>query len=282
MKKILVPTDFSKTAEAAINYAIHLFNQEEAELHLLHAYRIPISDPMTPMGMVEHFVTQQQHIAEKHFEKYANDFVNSHPAAKGKSIKIITHIEYGMGAELIKAVETKIKPNLIVMGTNGSTAHRFKIGSVAARTAINVKTPIIMIPPDTAYRPIEKIVFATNYNEEEAEILQDLMKNYNPTATKIYCVHIVNELDVTEQLRLVAFEQKFSKELEDGLIQLDVETTEDVVEGINTYVENKQANLLVMLHSNKNFFQKIFSPSVTSSVVFKANTPVMVYHQNKK
>ena len=36
-KRILMPTDFSNCAEAALNHAIYLAQQFQAELHLLHA-----------------------------------------------------------------------------------------------------------------------------------------------------------------------------------------------------------------------------------------------------
>jgi nucleotide-binding universal stress UspA family protein len=41
-RKILVPTDFSKTAEVALGYAVELSRQYNAELHLLHVGENPM------------------------------------------------------------------------------------------------------------------------------------------------------------------------------------------------------------------------------------------------
>lgn len=281
MKKILVPIDFSKTAEAAINYALHLFEEEPLEINMLHAYKIPISDPMTPMGMAELFVAEQQQKAENSFRKYANDFITNHPKAKERSIDIKTHLAYGMGADLIKSVEDSIKPDLIVMGTNGSTAHRFRIGSVAARTATKVQTPIIMVPAKAEYTLPKKIVFATNYKEDETAVIDELLKQYNPKSTKIYCLHVAKELDITEQLRFVVFKNRFKKELQEKLIELDAVEAEYIQDGISNYIKEKQADMVVLYHTNKNLLKKIFTPSVTRDVVFHSNVPVMVYHQKK-
>lgn len=281
MKKILIPTDFSKTAETAIDYGLHLVNDEPTELHILHAYSIPIIDPMTPLMLTEDFTNQQRELAEMHFEEYTKEFVKRHPVAEGKDIKIITHLDIGMGAEVITSAENEIQPDLIVMGTNGSTAHRFRIGSIAARTVRKVKTPIMMIPLNAQYTPPKKIVFATNYKEAEATVLLELLKQYNPEKTKIYCVHVAKELDITEELRLIDFRQKFKSEIVNGLIHLDVETAENIELGINKYIEKKQADMIVMLHTNKNLIKQIFTSSITSEVVFYANVPIMVYHQKK-
>jgi hypothetical protein len=40
-KKILLPTDFSKNAYNAINYAIELYKEESCEFFILHSYYLP-------------------------------------------------------------------------------------------------------------------------------------------------------------------------------------------------------------------------------------------------
>lgn len=42
MKKILIPTDFSNNALNAINYAAHLFKDQECAFYLLNAYKITV------------------------------------------------------------------------------------------------------------------------------------------------------------------------------------------------------------------------------------------------
>ena len=41
-RKILVPTDFSETAETALYYAVQLARQFDGELHVLHVYEDPM------------------------------------------------------------------------------------------------------------------------------------------------------------------------------------------------------------------------------------------------
>ena len=53
MKNILVPTDFSATAERALYYAIELAKKENAKLLLFHAYDINYTSGEIPYNVIE-------------------------------------------------------------------------------------------------------------------------------------------------------------------------------------------------------------------------------------
>ena len=54
MKKILVPTDFSKASEHAAKYAFGLAKDLWADIHFIHVYQPPLllGDPLTYGGAV--------------------------------------------------------------------------------------------------------------------------------------------------------------------------------------------------------------------------------------
>ena len=60
MKKILVPTDFSKCSELALEAAITLAKKFDAAIVLMHAYRVPVypypttADHLTPADLLEY------------------------------------------------------------------------------------------------------------------------------------------------------------------------------------------------------------------------------------
>ena len=66
MKTILVPTDFSKNAENAVDYAIHLAKTENAKIILLNAYYVMYLNPESGMDlMVEQGFAMRENSAEK-------------------------------------------------------------------------------------------------------------------------------------------------------------------------------------------------------------------------
>ena len=52
MKPIIVATDFSASAEYAMQYAARLATQLHTSLHLLHTYQMPVSMSDMPVMMV--------------------------------------------------------------------------------------------------------------------------------------------------------------------------------------------------------------------------------------
>jgi nucleotide-binding universal stress UspA family protein len=67
LQKILVPTDFSPAAAAAVKYACELATRFDAELHLLHALEVhPSLTPEFGMGLVlPKFISESKAAAEK-------------------------------------------------------------------------------------------------------------------------------------------------------------------------------------------------------------------------
>ena len=52
MKTILVPTDFSKNADSALNYAIEFAKKENAKLILLHTYHVNFMNGDVPYNLI--------------------------------------------------------------------------------------------------------------------------------------------------------------------------------------------------------------------------------------
>src|SRR5256885_651667 len=52
MNTILIPTDYSDTAENALNYAVELAKSSSAKLILMHAYQIPVPTGDVPVMLV--------------------------------------------------------------------------------------------------------------------------------------------------------------------------------------------------------------------------------------
>ena len=67
MKIILVPTDFSASAENAMVYAGHLARKLDASVLLLHVYQIPISMNDVPVMMVS--AEELRHNAEQGLDR---------------------------------------------------------------------------------------------------------------------------------------------------------------------------------------------------------------------
>ena len=139
---IVVPTDFSEDAEAALQQAVELAKATGGRIHLLHAYHFPtyaVAGPgmaySYPAGLFEDI---QRHAAVRVRE------VEKIIQAAGISVK--SEIVEGPPSERIVECAEREKADLIVMGTRGLTGLRHVVlGSVAERTLRHAPCPVMTV-----------------------------------------------------------------------------------------------------------------------------------------
>jgi nucleotide-binding universal stress UspA family protein len=143
IETILVATDFSESADRAVQTAVEFAKKFGAKLVVLHAYRveIPMASPMMAGGYVlpDGFFEQLGKHAKEQVEKAADEIKKQGVDATGLAIE-----ESAAMAILDVAKERSV--DLIVMGTRGLTGLKhFALGSVADRVVRSAPCPVLTI-----------------------------------------------------------------------------------------------------------------------------------------
>lgn len=143
---ILVATDFSPSAERAVALAADYARHFQAQLLVVHAYRvdIPVASPLTGGGYIlpDGFFEQIAKEARQRVEKVANEI-----SAKGVSATGIAVDRHPSEAIVDTARDRKV--DLIVMGTRGLTGLKhLALGSVADRVVRTAPCPVLTVGHD--------------------------------------------------------------------------------------------------------------------------------------
>lgn len=148
-RKILVPTDFSETAETALYYAKELARQFGAELHLLHVCEDPMllsGWPALASGPVSD-VGEEAAVLREQLKSLVTP-------EDGKTLKTEVHVVVGQPTGLaIAQYALDGEFELIVMGTHGrgALAHTL-MGSVAEKVVRSAPCPVLTIRHPTGRR----------------------------------------------------------------------------------------------------------------------------------
>ena|SRR5436190_3478465 len=139
--RILVPTDFSESADAALAYAVRLADQVGATVRLVHVFEDPdalslyseVYVPIPPDVRAEILTDMQRQLTAR-------------AAASGHG-NITTAVLNGAAAQTIVEGATAQQCDLIVMGTHGrhGMAHLL-MGSVAERVVRTAVCPVLVVP----------------------------------------------------------------------------------------------------------------------------------------
>jgi nucleotide-binding universal stress UspA family protein len=138
IKKILAPTDFSPSSEAAIDYAVTFAKRFEAEVILIHVIESPAYSVTDTLILVDHEAALKT-TAEALMENVYKTCIEKGLSASRSVVSGTPH------REIIKKAEQE-KADLIIMGTHGRTGvERLLLGSVAEKVVRLSMIPVLTV-----------------------------------------------------------------------------------------------------------------------------------------
>ena len=271
MKKILVPTDFSDTADKARDYAIQLAQVLDAEIILLNTYHIPYSgDGAVTFINMDQFAKQESEKLMKEEMEYCQ--------LNYSDVKFTSVCELGLVVDTIKSMSKKHAADLIVMGTTGASGFVGNLlGSNTAALIGSIATPIIAVPGNTTFNFPKRIVVANDLKESGEEMLYGTLKNIaGGTGSSIDFLFIVDEDAAVDKKKKRLQAANFDEEFDSSYHPFHFKEDEDVEEGILDYIDEKEFDLLVVVAHQRGFWEKLFHKSVSKALVKEAKLPILV------
>lgn len=140
VRQILVPTDFSDCAAAALDAAIELAGKLGARITVLHAWQIPTY--AFPFGSFVPAVDLPAAL-EDAAQKALAELVASRA---DRGVELRPMVRAGVAWEQILAVVKELPAELVVIGTHGRTGlPRALIGSVAEKVVRLAPVPVLTV-----------------------------------------------------------------------------------------------------------------------------------------
>jgi nucleotide-binding universal stress UspA family protein len=142
-KTYVVPVDFSKTSEAALDHAIKLSRENSATLLLVHAIptsAVAMAGPYEGPQMIVELEKAQREEAQKQMQR----LIQKKRLKPGRFRSVI--LMRGDPARVIANQAKKSRASMIIMGSHGRTGvKRLVLGSVAERTLRYASCPVLIV-----------------------------------------------------------------------------------------------------------------------------------------
>lgn len=272
MKTIIAATDFSGAATNAAMYATDMAVSLQANLLLVHVWKLPINYDGMVTPVLGDDLMEDAKKSMKALEKQL--------AHKSKrKINIDSKIAVGDFFTEFEKICNAVKPHVVVMGSQGTTAaERAVFGGHTVHAMKELDWPLITVPAGASFSAIKKIGLACDLKKVQevvpADELKALVKEFGAS------LHILNTGKKETFDPGIVFQ---SGVLQDILGDLQPNyhfiEHENVDEGIMDFAEKNKIDLLVVLPRHHNLLDKLIHKSHTKRLVLHSHVPVMALHQ---
>ncbi len=273
MKTILIPSDFSKTANNAACYAMELAKFINAKVILLNVYHIPYIVTEAPILIPSLDEIEIESI--KRITDCEKELQNKY----GKSVSIEKMARAGYLVDEIKDIVKERKIDLIVMGISDNGKLSEFIGSNAIKVTKNINCQTLIIPEESKFKKIENIAFACDYESTtDSPAIKQLKIFVQLFNAKLMIFNVLKphtEPSYSHAISGLKIENIF----EDTNHLVYFPENEDLVLAINEFVEKHNVDILVMMPKKHNLFAHLFQQTKTKKVAFNSHIPLLAIRE---
>ena len=270
MKTILLPTDFSPSAHNALEYALSLFKDEPAHFILLNAYYLIHSSQ-------EMLISVEDILRDNSIRALQKELIFMDNRTTHQPVEIEIMSRRGAPLEVIKKVIMERGVDVVVMGTGGSSGLKEKlIGSNTAHLIKNTRCPIIVVPEGVSYHQPKKIAFAAKMGQQDRiEDLEPLLAISKKHQAELVILNVASSRD---RLNKEQIWQKlnFNGHLRETGFSFHVVKDDQVLSGINDFIQDHAVDLLVVVPGTDNLIHRIFHPSISKKLALHSEIPLLV------
>lgn len=277
IRNIIVPTDFSETANNAYRYALDLAGFLGANVRLVHVYQ-PNSD--TGGAMLANGATEELHYKQELLESLSHTETIS---VVGRQSKPVTQVQpemiNGFVADELCALSRRKDTDLMVMGTTGK-ASLFErlLGSTSSEVARKASCPVILVPRHSHFERIDQLLYAYDYQRQGELILEKVLGFAAAFGAMVHLVHVCTSRGPgTNGPGSAAGGNVF--DLDGVKMQMYKLFHTDILEALAHHADETHSGLIAMGTHHRSFLEDIFHKKLTREMAFATSVPLIVFHE---
>ncbi len=283
MKKILVPTDFSKLSNHAADFAVHLAKRFGAEVFIVHFMEIPASHLTLHLSgearksdyMEDPLYNIQIIRANKH---KLNDLIS-----KFSSEEVVVAGEQ-LGGGFLNGIQHFIESNgidLVILGTTGEERlQEFFSGNHAEQLIEHLRIPVLTLR-DAVKKDILDIVLGLDladerYSKSSLAMVKSMTDKLNAR------LHILSVVNTGETDSLLSELNELARGAGLKNYMIDFIRTKNKMQGFLNYVNQVDAGMVITLSSARSGIHRFFQHSFSIELTKIAPVPVMTLNKNEE
>ena len=268
MKKILIPTDFSKCANNAVDFGLEIAKKSKAEIHFIHIQRTPVDWKKLRKEQEKNFPETLHEIglAKGELTKLKS---------KGKKAGIKTTTTLVFNNHDISTVLRDYENDFIIIGSHGTKGFKELIGSNTQKVVRQLSSPILVVKEKPKNLKFKDIVFASNFEKGVHQPFHKVIEFADLMEAQIHLLYVNMPFQFEESDQIEFVMQNFLEKCPRGTCSINIYNALNEERGIQKFAEKVNADLIALTTHGKTGFIKMISPSITESLVNHSNVPIL-------
>ncbi len=265
--KYLVPTDYSANAQDALQYALDMARLSNAEVHVLSVLSFPPSTAGTTGSLAIRMKEDAQAKMEEVLKFCEEQSFEVHPSIR----------EGGVVPTVLNMVE-EVEPDLIIMGTKGSSSiDSVVLGSVASKIIQKSPVPVLAIPNGSKFEGLTKITYASDLQKGGPIIANKILDLTEGFKSRVDVVHIFPVKAAPPYIQLDLLRKEIKADERERKVKYHLHRNDDIQEGLMNFMDASESQLLAMVTKKRNLFRKFIDPSLTRRVAMDVHMPLLTF-----
>jgi len=274
MKKIIIPVDFSKYSEYALETGAALAKQHNAELIVMHMLELSESIFSTSSTERNEETAFMLMVTNKEFEEFLDK-----PYLEGITVTPI--IKHHKVLKEVSKVASHEKADLIVMGSRGHSDHDgIFTGSNTEKVVRYSETPVLVVKSKPESVNFKNVVLGCDFSEESIDAVKKAIEALKELSENTTLLHVnlpnlgfmsTDEIDekITDFFKLADLKDKAS-----SIAYISDHTVED---GVLNYARRNSADAVAIITHGRTGLSHFFGGSISEDLVNHSRLPVVTF-----
>jgi nucleotide-binding universal stress UspA family protein len=273
VRRLLVPTDFSSDALTAVKYGVQFGKVLKSRITLFHAVRIPVMS--TAEMVLAPSMNDEKLDAQLRLDSLKNSMIQEFDY---DNIDVL--VSSGFAVDEITRLSKSESMDMIVMGTKGASGiAEMLIGSNTAVVIEKSTCPVLAVPSGAEFTKPTKIVFATNYADNDFQSLYLLAEMFKPFNPEIIVLHVELKGDHKSENRMLDwFRGQVTTNIPYDNFSFQLTRGDSVENTVHAYIVANDISLLSVSTRKRNFFDRLTSRSLTKKLAYHSDIPLLAFH----
>ena len=283
MKKILFPFEIGNLDyKDAYVYAVKLARNFNTAIVMLNTFLLEVGNDITK-DKYSRLIRDNWYKAYNEISKFNKYYLEDHArVAEDLSIKFDYRFVHGLFLDEIRKIAREEDVGFIVLPlSERKEINKRQLAIISDHVFEKNRVSLLVIPCEAKYRPIKNIVFSCDLQKlnQYNLYLDDVIRLADVMDSNIHFLH-VSSLENAEKLENSEVYRLVKQQIEKNKRHLFSRAVgKNVIENVNRYVEEVNADMLVVVKHQHYFLDTLFHKSISNEISLNSRIPVLVMRE---